>query len=115
MITLPTDWQDKIQLRDWMKPVDDKGKEIALLVLMVRNKDGQAWAYERSVVATDPSLKHLSLHDAYAALVFDAPKAAAKQETAESYNPTHVVAPITNDEWEILVGPNMTFYKPKEF
>lgn len=115
MITLPKNWEDSIQVRDLMKPINQFG-EVGLLIFMVKNKDNQVWAYQYSLTvpgweAGKANLKE-EFEQAYRKLLYEVPGAAISQVQVLSYKDMKEhYEDITNDEWEVFIDPYLTLYK----
>lgn len=133
MIKLPDNWKDGIQLRDWMSPVNNLG-QVVILVLVLKNKDGQEWMYQENneeypyksssfvgvdtfstsgTVITDESDKAEILKGMYDRMVYHIPAISVLQDTVINYRKAMKYEPVTNDEWEIMPLPGLTFYKEK--
>ena len=115
MITLPKGWEDGIQVRDMMAPVNQFG-ELGLLLLILRNKDNQVWSYENTIWIPDFDKDNVDVKDlldqCYRRMLYAAPGVAVNMEQVINYkNGTERYEDITNDEWEILVDPYLTPYK----
>jgi uncharacterized spore protein YtfJ len=133
MIKLPDNWQDGIQVRDWMSPVNKYG-EVAILIFALKNKDGQTWIYQENneeypvtggsfkgldvfpvsaTVIADDEVKAKILNTMYDRIVYHIPAISVLQETVIGAKNGQTYESVTNDEWEIMSLEGLTFYKDK--
>lgn len=134
MIKLPDNWQEGIQLRDWMSPIDRFG-EVAILIFALRNKDQQMWVYEENngeypltggsfkgldtfpnqpAAAMTDEEKVFTLDRMYKSMLYHIPAISVLQDTVISYKDGEHYEPVSNDEWEVLPLEGLEPYKPSE-
>ncbi len=110
MIKLPKDWKEKIQFREFFAPVNQY-REVAVMLLILKNDDKQMWAYEQTVLALNDNGKKMNPKAAYNKMLYAIPMAAAQTERVLSPDGYEQYDPITNDNWQVFIDSNLKLYK----
>lgn len=121
MIKLPDKWEEMIQFRGWVKPVNEFA-EIGIFLFMIRNTDGY-WAYQRLIkipeaaFADMPAVKKNDiLKQGYDKLLYDLPTIAVEQKYVMRYeNGEEKAVVITdNSHWEMLKIADSKLFNAKK-
>lgn len=111
MITLPTYWKDRVQVRRWIAPTDKHKEWVAMVLLPLMNSDGEIMRYESIKMPPESTSEERlkALKDKYDELLDVVPGWAKDIDIV--YTPDGKEIPITSDDFSVHILPSVAGFE----